>query len=301
MSTNMNYTTGLYGFFSDKGQSQGYQAASASPFNQLTDGKFAAYALFWIDAAIQAAGAQVGSRQFIWGNFDEGNSTGWGIYLEDDGNGQLSLFGTVAAASGVRSAELVLSGTGLAPFVERLMCVGLWYNGSNISLTVNGSMAAFDTHAADAYAGSAVKASLGCDPAGDNPASDVRIVSVGYAPNGRNGIGAVASSHFKACREAYAGGYLDPASGIDWAHRYEAANAGIGQSGSVTKSNKGPVVSGLALAPASIADLGNQGPSPYSGVSAVALSRLGVRDLQLDQVGNMDWYQGGSYAFTGGG
>ena len=109
-SLNSNYASAIRGFRHAKPDNQVYQAASGGQFNQLSeDGELAAYALFWIDGSVQTPGAAPAGRQFLWGNLDDDNTTGWGIYLDEGAGGQLALSAALYAASGLRESTVLLS------------------------------------------------------------------------------------------------------------------------------------------------------------------------------------------------
>ncbi len=301
-SLNQNYVTGLAGFASDKGTPQAYQASAAGQFNQLSAGlSFAAYVLFWIDGGVQQVSALFETRQFLWGNLDDANTNGWGIYLEPDGSTQMVLTAGMYGAGGLRTSEVILSNAESGSFVERLICAALWWDGENLSLTVNGSLQPPSVAIAEAYQPSALRATLGCDEGGNAPAGDCRIVSAGYAPVVVTGatVGALAGAHFRACRESDGGGYLDAVVGRDWAHRYEAsAVVPDGTAGTITKTASGPAQASAPVAPTSLPDEGNLGPVAFTGTSPSALGRLGVTNLTLQQVAQPDWYDAPAFEFS---
>jgi hypothetical protein len=301
---NQNYVTSIKGFAGGKGTPQCYQAASAGAFNQLSgSGTLAAYVLFWIAGGIQQIGESFTARQFIWGNLDDNASSGWGIYLEPDGLGQVDLVAGLYGASGLRTSLASLSG-GEFSYVERLICAALWYDGTNLSLSVNGSLMPADTNVgADAYVPSARAAVLGGAASADgaSAAENVQVVSAGYAPLPfvTASTGALAGLHFRSCRESLSGGYFTQTSGVDWAHRYEAAAAMLAATpGTITKSALGAVQTAAAVAPTTLADQGNRGPTPFVAATPVALNRLGEDDLNLDQMACPDWYPAAAFEFV---
>jgi hypothetical protein len=257
--------------------------------------------LFWIGGGVQVPGSAFGTRQCLWGNIDFDAGTGWGIFLTPSAS-QIALTAALYAAGGPLSSGLTLSVATRSSFVERLICAGLWYDGENLSLSINGSLMPVGTNGggADPYIASARAATLGANPVASEPATNARILSAGYAPAllTNDDIGAAAGNHFSQCREAYGGAYL-AAPNLDWAHRYEvSAGVPAGTSGTITKTAAGAVVTATPVAPAALADVGNLGPQAFPGTAPVALNRVGALNLRLAQIANPDWYDSAGFAFT---
>lgn len=298
MATNSNYSTLVGGFAAGESNAV-YTAPDGAEFNAA--GAFGASAMFMIDASIQEVAANTApDEQTIWGNMDVANETGWRIALTLADDDQLQLVGELGDGNDIVTLAMLLSNDEGPAFVERLLQVGLWFDGTRAALSVNGSIV---TQAAAAYAASQYSPTLGARQTGADaytePATYVKVAGCAFSPvtvPGSRSLGSFAGLSFSSCRGGYNMGYLAAIEGADWVHRYDLATSCSGISGSITKSAAGVITSGLAAAPATLADLGNRGPTKIdSGATAAPLTKNGA--LTLGQVENPDWYHGVGYIF----
>lgn len=312
--SNDNYVSALQSF--DTGEY--FEAPDVGTFNP-GNAPFAAFALVTIRGAWQdaTAGANPNTPQFIWGNFDTvGGAAGWGFQLTRALQvPQISAF----AAGSVVNFALDSSGAN-AQWAERLMLLGLFYDGTQIYLTVNGTIVA-DPVALAAMVNSTFVARVGQNPnnAVDTAFDSGYVHGVGYttaflpevplpAPAPDN-VGFLASAHFSACREDLNAGLFFKLNGSDWTHRYRVSDMALtAAQAAVLRNTTGSAVAQTALAPASWPDVGNQQFAPLPGltppvVTPTPLARVSAEtpnSISLTSIKNPDWYQGGTFTFVPG-
>lgn len=280
MTTSANYLATL-----NRGTAGYYTAQNAGAFNQVAgSGSFAAFCAFILRGSYQQLTPPLAAAppQWLWGNLDTVNSRGWGLSLANTSNG-LGLIASVYGPTGVLTTAI------LAPvgnLFERLTMLGLWFDGTNVMLSVNGAIVATATQAVPGLRTSALPARLLADPVAAATSSEfVDVVSAGYTPVDLGGVvgtaggtaGRLAGTSFKAFCEGLGGAaFLDQDAGVDWLHRYTPEAVAAGLSAATTKLSTGAFVTAPVAAPASLPDVGNGGPVSAGAGSAVALTRTGA-------------------------
>src|SRR5512146_2791240 len=154
-----------------------YASSDVAAFNQTSNGNFAAYVTFWLQAGYLTPTLPA-PDEFIWGNLS--GNTGWALVLTSNVDGQAVLRATFGNGAALFNADYALSSIIAAPqpsFIERLIQAVLFLDDTGrLSLTINGSLCA-ETASASAVAPSAAAARLGCAPDGNTFAQHPVIVS----------------------------------------------------------------------------------------------------------------------------
>lgn len=303
-------TTPQYIAAAEQFQTDGYyEASELAAFNPATP-EFGAFALFYILGSYQNAGltASTPAPQFLWGNYDVVNNTGWRLMLGvspidssspalrlDLGDGSMntyySLFGTPQNGSG---------------YIERLILAEFWQNEASLALAINGNIAIVDQAGSGpgqfspiAILPSAKKARIGYGTDNDNEASFCGIVATGYSATCPIDIGAAVGYHFREARGSYSGGHIirpeagSIATDIDWTHRYEAASL-VGLAYSVQQNTRSSQLTATPVPPSIWPDAGNGGYTAQPGISAVAFNYAGGGNTTpfFTSVKNIDWAMG---------
>lgn len=217
-----------------------YEAPAVGNFNPSAN-PFGAYVLFYFLGEYQDSGLANNppTPMFLWGNHDTANDTGWSLevgvnpLLNATGPALLGNIGTGGATH-----TIVYPLTTITPFaggsgmIERLILLEMWQDETKWCMAVNGTIAGVDSATGDTHlaaqniAPSALKARLGQDPDGSNPAGQVGIVSCGFfnGLTGVNSLGSQIGQHFRNARAALQGAPIAESLPvfIDWTHRYEA-------------------------------------------------------------------------------
>jgi hypothetical protein len=300
--SNNNYTATAGRNFSTGGY---YQAPDSGTFNTLfpADGSFAAFCTFIMRGGVQTL--DVPDAIFLWGNL--ANQSGWSLQLQPGIDNALTLAATIGSGGAIASATAQLfdgANPGLPTPIERLLQAGIWYDGTNVYLTINGVIAAYTATLLPAP--SALPATLGAGNSPiSNPAIDIDICNCGFyneqsfagAPLG-DVIGQFAGEAFNSSRETLgASNFITPSQGLDWTHRYDFATAAPSTAASITKTSSGSVIAQPATAPASLPDLGGfgvQNPNLATN-AAVALAKQGANPINLFTRKNVDWYSGARF------
>lgn len=317
---NSNYVAGITGFTAFS-----YFEAPNNIGSFNAAGDFSAFVAFWLDPSFIALGVADPSEQFLIGNKDDANDTGWALRILPGGNG---LPGSSAdpilvaevgnGAATVQSALAFTDSNNLTPqpgvsYINRLILAGLWYDSAleQIWLTVNGNpMPVGDVGAP--YAPSALALRVGRSPNGTGSESSNQsiIFGCGYSappffPT-QNNFFRLAGTHFQSAREGLFSGAVEAYSSLDWIHRWDAGQAGVGRQGTLgtAATGGGPFVTSFPPAPATWTDVGGQMARNLSTagqsedpIDLTAVTVPGVQTVQT--LKNPDWYHGAAYAFLG--
>lgn len=294
--SNDNYSAGAFEFDT----SDFYESEAA--INPTGD-PFGAYILFWIDGSIQDLTPGFNYPDIhLWGNHNPADSTGWRFRLTDGGAQELVLQATVGDGVADQTASFGIIDGDHGGAIMRLIMASMWFDGTLLSLGINGALAAtIDTGIGGGPIAAGANARLGLSLAGDEPAGAlIKVVSCGFVnlpALASNDAGRVAGNAFAAAREAYDGDHIGP--GSDWARRYDARSLITGTPATITKSSRGAAVLTAAVAPDTWPDVGNNQFSAAAAAAqgpAINLVRQGQGDdgISVTQFKNMDWLQGSS-------
>jgi len=294
MSTNNNYAPVARGF---KAANDYYVSPDVGAFNAVhASGSFAAYVTLLLSGSIQTAAYGALQAMHLWGNRDSVGATGWSLNTTIGAGPDIQFSALMNAVA----FNFVLT-TPLNPTpIERLVMLGLWYDATNLWLTVNGVVVG--NVASAALSPSAVAARIGSSPTDPLlPATFAEIVSVGYSDefdlaSSDGVIGTLAASAFDAARADFGSGYLSANSGWDWTHRYDFRGA---TGGTIVKTAQGARVLAYPDAPATLIDRGGQGSANPNLVTNVPvdLTRVtaGANGLFVNTRKNPDWVSLGTY------
>lgn len=280
MTTNANYVATL-----NRGVAGYYTAQDAGAFNQRSaTGSFAAFCAFILKGSYQQLVPPLTATpaQWLWGNLDTVNHRGWGLSINNTINGP-GLLAQVYDNTGVIATASIAP---MGNLFERLTLLGLWFDGTNVMLSVNGAIVAAAIQSSPGYRSSALPVRLLADPVGAATSSEfVDVISAGYSPVDLGGAagtavgttGRLVGTSFVAFCEGLGGGaFLDQDAGIDWLHRYTPEAVAGGLTATVTKAAAGSFVTSPVPAPASLPDVGNSGPVLSGPGAPVALLRSGA-------------------------
>lgn len=307
---NNNYVGSLTGF----SNADFYEAASIAQFNAIAATDFHAFVLILINGQYQLPlQASDAVPQFLWGNEDNGNNTGWSIRILPGGAPAPGaaidpvVVGRVGNGAGYDEVYLPLSdsvvGSVSSAYIERLMLLQLGFFDDGVNqvamLAVNGDVAeVLDT--GNPYVASALAPRLGLSPGGADEASGVEVVGCGFSRGNLFGPNPAAffSNAFRTARGNFETGFITGLGSLDWIHRWaaETPNPGI-----IAKTSAGAFQQQLPAAPAVLTDRGSSGVNnPLTGLSEAAIALNLTGTIRVDQRKNPDWYHGGGTGFRGG-
>src|SRR5512147_3174457 len=142
--SNNNYIQSIGGFDGGEGPAAFYASPNAGPFNtrNAADGSFAAFCTFYLRGeTVMMPSSLPSSSAFLWGNLS--GNTGWALHLVLTSN-VLNLVASIGTGAAVVAASFPLTATALpsgnpTSVIERLIMAGLWFDGADMVLSVNGN------------------------------------------------------------------------------------------------------------------------------------------------------------------
>ncbi len=308
------------GGFTDSDSGIAYRSASAGAFNaQTVGGAFAAMVAFKINVESLIPG-QAAVARTLWGNLNASAFSGWGLSLSV-ASSQLVVRASLGDGSAVNAVSFPITGANKIQAAEQLIMAGLWFDGTDLHLTINGVIVA-TVDDAGPYAPSSFNVSLGINATTPptESASGCEIFAAGYM-NGLNFTSATtvarnAGPAFNALRASNCGSPAFSNYGPSWTHFYSAIANGI--AGNLVKKPAGAYLQpletapqGLAEAPGTLIDLGNKTPFASDADSFVAvpynpinLSRYAPDEDPhpgqpwVNGHKNLDWYQGANFTYA---